>query len=508
MGGPVKNNSGFKTGAGLPQTTVQGGGIHIEIAAGLCQNFKHGFMAGGATPVPFLPTCVFRRMGHGGMHTGNGEFTEGDREMTWGIGHARLSRDRRIETKYGLGTVRNLSSGCRVMLNVMKNPGKVVNVVGVAGMCRASCLPWTAFPCTWPGRNGPEYGRMPGSASMARMHWRDAGDMGTGGQKGTGGIWMVYDAVRFDAAPFSCCLESEERIILVRGDSATGRTFLYRMLEDVGMTEEYRAARLSNYKTEDFHGSLVKCRGRLAVIGNADLLLDDGDRESVNSEPGKQYMLSAGNCGGLDLSAGSPMLPHGDGCRISLKKGAGGLAVFPCPHAAETLGQKEQPEAFRCSQAACACREWQALPCIRYMTIWMGRADILGWGWLLDTWADGSPGYGLFWAYHSGLRQINGMDRHGAAAWGRMQAGRNAPCVMAVGMHARMSGDSRIMGLPENTGTHGMPAQCTGRQRPGFWGWAGCPGLWMAVLKMAGSSAAPRRMQAGCWRRCPAAGGT
>ena len=30
--------------------------------------------------------------------------------------------------KYGLGTIRNLSSGCKTLLNIVKHPDKVVNV--------------------------------------------------------------------------------------------------------------------------------------------------------------------------------------------------------------------------------------------------------------------------------------------------------------------------------------------------------------------------------------------
>ena len=32
------------------------------------------------------------------------------------------------QTKYGLGTIRNLSSGCKTLLNIVKYPDKVVNV--------------------------------------------------------------------------------------------------------------------------------------------------------------------------------------------------------------------------------------------------------------------------------------------------------------------------------------------------------------------------------------------
>ena len=36
--------------------------------------------------------------------------------------------DKHIETKYGLGTIRNLSSGCKTLLNIVKHSDKVVNV--------------------------------------------------------------------------------------------------------------------------------------------------------------------------------------------------------------------------------------------------------------------------------------------------------------------------------------------------------------------------------------------
>ena len=61
------------------------------------------------------------------LYTSNENFSEQDEEIIWLIDHAKLTLNKRIETKYGLGTVRNLSSGCKTLLNVMKNPDKVVN---------------------------------------------------------------------------------------------------------------------------------------------------------------------------------------------------------------------------------------------------------------------------------------------------------------------------------------------------------------------------------------------
>ncbi len=62
------------------------------------------------------------------LYTSNEDFSEEEKKIIEMIDHARLTEDKHIETKYGLGTLRNLSSGCKTLLNVMKNPGKVVNI--------------------------------------------------------------------------------------------------------------------------------------------------------------------------------------------------------------------------------------------------------------------------------------------------------------------------------------------------------------------------------------------
>ena len=44
------------------------------------------------------------------------------------VDDAKLTSDKHIETRYGLGTIRNLSSGCKTLLNIVKHPEKVVCV--------------------------------------------------------------------------------------------------------------------------------------------------------------------------------------------------------------------------------------------------------------------------------------------------------------------------------------------------------------------------------------------
>ena len=62
------------------------------------------------------------------LNTGNEEMSQNEVDLIQQVDAAKLTPDKRIETKYGLGTIRNLSSGCKTLLNIVKHPDKVINV--------------------------------------------------------------------------------------------------------------------------------------------------------------------------------------------------------------------------------------------------------------------------------------------------------------------------------------------------------------------------------------------
>lgn len=62
------------------------------------------------------------------LNTGNEEMSQKEIDLIWQIDEAKLTPDKHIETKYGLGTIRNLSSGCKTLINIVKHPDKVVSV--------------------------------------------------------------------------------------------------------------------------------------------------------------------------------------------------------------------------------------------------------------------------------------------------------------------------------------------------------------------------------------------
>ena len=62
------------------------------------------------------------------LNTSNEEMSQKEVDLIRQIDGAKLTPDKHIETKYGLGTIRNLSSGCKALLNIVKHSDKVVNV--------------------------------------------------------------------------------------------------------------------------------------------------------------------------------------------------------------------------------------------------------------------------------------------------------------------------------------------------------------------------------------------
>ena len=131
---------------------------------------------------------------------------------------------------------------------------------------------------------------------------------------------MIYKNITFKADPFSYNLEFDDRIPLVGGDSGTGKTVLYEMLEDLRLTDEYKEIKLFNYKSDDLLESMKQCRDRFIVIDNADILINDEVRRFINFESSNQYMLFLRNCDGLNVSDKSFKVLKLDNNRITLEE--------------------------------------------------------------------------------------------------------------------------------------------------------------------------------------------
>lgn len=131
---------------------------------------------------------------------------------------------------------------------------------------------------------------------------------------------MIYDRIEFQAKPFEYKLHFTTRITLVRGDSATGKTYLYQLLEDVKQLDAYHNIKLFNYKSDDFHTSLWACRGKFIVIDNGDAILEEEDKKFINFEKTNQYLLFLRNCDGLNVTSDSFTVLCEKDYHVSLQK--------------------------------------------------------------------------------------------------------------------------------------------------------------------------------------------
>ena len=75
-----------------------------------------------------LKDWIFQNDLYFNLNTGNEEMSQKEIDLIQQVDAAKLTPDKHIETKYGLGTIQNLSSGCKTLLNIVKHPDKVVNV--------------------------------------------------------------------------------------------------------------------------------------------------------------------------------------------------------------------------------------------------------------------------------------------------------------------------------------------------------------------------------------------
>ena len=131
---------------------------------------------------------------------------------------------------------------------------------------------------------------------------------------------MIYNNITFKADPFSYDLIFDERITLVGGDSGTGKTVLYEILEDLRLTDQYKAIKMFNYKSDNLLEAVKQCKDNFIVIDNADILINDEIRRFINFEFSNQYMLFLRNCDGLNVSDKSFKVLKLEDNRITLEE--------------------------------------------------------------------------------------------------------------------------------------------------------------------------------------------
>ena len=96
-------------------------------------------------------------------------------------------------------------------------------------------------------------------------------------------------------------LTFENNITFINGDSGVGKSALFSFIQE--MTTEDKEIRCFNYldKNKNYKSAIKLSKGKLFVIDNADLLLDNKMRQYIATDTENQYVIIGRNPEGLML---------------------------------------------------------------------------------------------------------------------------------------------------------------------------------------------------------------
>ena len=96
-------------------------------------------------------------------------------------------------------------------------------------------------------------------------------------------------------------MELKYNITFILGDSGTGKSAMFSFIEELA-TEDKRI-RCFDYRSKNirYSDSIKKSKGKVFVIDNADILLDDKLRKHIGQDVNNQYVIIGRNPTGLRL---------------------------------------------------------------------------------------------------------------------------------------------------------------------------------------------------------------
>ena len=112
----------------------------------------------------------------------------------------------------------------------------------------------------------------------------------------------VIDHVQTQHSSFIVDLDLENNITFITGDAGTGKSTVFDIIRE--MAAENKAIRCLNYLDlkKNYKNTIRRSKGKLFIIDNADILLDDDMRWYIATDGKNQYILFGRNPTGLMLS--------------------------------------------------------------------------------------------------------------------------------------------------------------------------------------------------------------
>lgn len=117
---------------------------------------------------------------------------------------------------------------------------------------------------------------------------------------------MVYSNINLSGFGKNIKLKFYSRVTLLSGDSGIGKTLLYQMLNTISTSDKFKYIFCINADMiERYDMNLLKIlnykKNQFIVIDNADLILEQKEREFILTNHTNQYLIIGRNRDGLGL---------------------------------------------------------------------------------------------------------------------------------------------------------------------------------------------------------------
>lgn len=113
---------------------------------------------------------------------------------------------------------------------------------------------------------------------------------------------IILDTIQTQHTNYYVDIHVDSNVILITSDSGEGKSAVFSFLQELS-TEDKRI-RCFNYidYNKRYKNSIKNSKGKLFVIDNADILLDDSIRKYIATDTQNQYILIGRNPTGLFLT--------------------------------------------------------------------------------------------------------------------------------------------------------------------------------------------------------------
>lgn len=112
---------------------------------------------------------------------------------------------------------------------------------------------------------------------------------------------VLCNRIQTKHTSFEVDLELSHNITFIIGDSGTGKSAVFSFLQE--LAAEDRTIKCYNYldKSAGYRAAIKRMKGKLIIIDNADILLDDDMRHYISLDAQNQYIIIGRDPTGLLL---------------------------------------------------------------------------------------------------------------------------------------------------------------------------------------------------------------